>query len=39
MAANANMRVREGTDIYVCMRAIDPLLYPPSQVAAHFSKE
>ena len=39
MAANANMRVREGTDIYVCMRAIDPLLYPPSQVAAHFIKE
>lgn len=39
MAASANMRVREGTDIYVCMRAIDPLLYPPSQVAAHFSKE
>lgn len=39
MAANANMRVREGADIYVCMRAIDPLLYPPSQVAAHFSKE
>ena len=39
MAANANMRVREGTDIYVCMRAIDPLLYPPSQVAAHFTKE
>ena len=39
MAANANMRVREGADIYVCTRAIDPLLYPPSQVAAHFSKE
>lgn len=39
MAANANMRVREGADIYVCMRAIDPLLYPPSQVAAHFTKE
>ena len=39
MAANANMRVREGTDIYVCMRATDPLLYPPSQVAAHFTKE
>lgn len=39
MAANANMRVREGTDIYVCTRDIDPLLYPPSQVAAHFTKE
>ena len=39
MAASANMRVREGTDIYVCMRDIDPLLYPPSQVAAHFTKE
>ena len=39
MAAVAGMRVREGADIYVCMQAIDPLLYPPSQVAAHFTKE
>ena len=23
----------------VCTRDIDPLLYPPSQVAAHFTKE
>ena len=39
MAASAGMRVREGDAVYVCMRAIDPLLYPPSQVAAHFTKE
>ena len=39
MAAVAGMRVRENGETYVCMRAIDPLLYPPSQVAAHFTKE
>ena len=39
MAAVAGMRVRENGETYVCTRAIDPLLYPPSQVAAHFSKE
>ena len=39
MAASAGMRVREGDAVYVCTRAIDPLLYPPSQVAAHFDKE
>ena len=39
MAAVAGMRVREGDAVYVCTRAIDPLLYPPSQVAAHFDKE
>ena len=39
MAASAGMRVREGDAVYVCTREIDPLLYPPSQVAAHFTKE
>lgn len=39
MAAVAGMRVRENGEIYVCTRDIDPLLYPPSQVAAHFNKE
>ena len=39
MAAVAGMRVRENGETYVCTRDIDPLLYPPSQVAAHFTKE
>ena len=39
MAASMGMRVREGDAVYVCKQAIDPLLYPPSQVAAHFDKE
>ena len=39
MAASAGMRVREGDAVYVCTREIDPLLYPPSHVAAHFDKE
>ena len=39
MAAVAGMRVRENGETYVCTRDIDPLLYPPSQVAAHFDKE
>ena len=38
MAAVAGMRVRENGETYVCTRDIDPLLYPPSQVAAHFTK-
>ena len=39
MAAVAGMRVRENGETYVCTRDINPLLYPPSQVAAHFTKE
>ena len=39
MAAVAGMRVRENGETYICTRYIDPLLYPPSQVAAHFTKE
>ena len=32
------MRVRKNGETYVCTRDIDPLLYPPSQVAAHFNR-
>ena len=39
MAAVPGMRVRENGETYVCTRDIDPLLYLPSQVAAHFTKE
>ena len=39
MAAVAGMRVRENGETSVCARDIDPLLYPPSQVTAHFAKE
>lgn len=39
MAASVGMRVCDGDNVYVCTRDIDPLLYPPSQVAAHFRKE
>ena len=40
MAASVGMRVRDtdGT-VYLCYQPIDPLLYPPSQAAAHFKKE
>ena len=38
MAAVAGMRVRENGETYVCTRDIDPLLYPPSQVTAHFTR-
>lgn len=39
MAAGVGMRVREGDTVYTCTQAIDPLLWPPSQVAAHFEVE
>lgn len=39
MAATVGMRVREGGAVYVCKQAIDPMLWPPSQVAAHFDLE
>ena len=39
MAATVGMRVRYDGVIYVCYQAIDDLLWPPSQVAAHFRKE
>ena len=39
MAAFVGMRVRENGVIYVCYNPIDDLLWPPSQVAAHFRQE
>lgn len=33
----ARVRKREIDGTYVCARDIDPLLYPPSQVTAHFN--
>ena len=39
MAAREGMRVREGSDVYLCKQKIDVMLYPPSQLAAHFDKE
>ena len=39
MAVSLDMRVREDDAVYVCIQPIDPLLYPPSQSAAHFTKE
>lgn len=38
MAASVGMKVREGSDTYICIQAIDVMLYPPSQLAAHFTK-
>ena len=37
MAANVGMKVREGDKVYVCIQAIDDMLWPPSQIAAHFN--
>ena len=39
MAASVGMRVRDGDNVYVCIQPADPLLYPPSQVAALFTLE
>ncbi len=39
MAATVGMKVRDGGVVYVCKQAIDPMLWPPSQVAAHFDLE
>ena len=39
MAAREGMRVREGNEVYECYQRIDVMLYPPSQLAAHFRKE
>ena len=40
MAASVGMKVRDtdGT-VYLCYQPIDPLLYPPSAVPAHFTRE
>lgn len=39
MAASVGMRVREGDAIYRCYNPIDPMLWPPSQIPAHFEIE
>lgn len=39
MRAEVGMKVRENGVIYVCIQAVDPLLFPPSQVPAHFEVE
>ena len=36
MAASVGMKVREGETVYECYQAVDPMLYPPSVLAAHF---
>lgn len=36
MAAAVGMKVREDGVIYECIQAISDMLYPPSQLAAHF---
>ena len=37
MAADVGMKVREGDTVYECIQRIDDMLYPPSQLAAHFA--
>lgn len=36
MAASVGMKVREGEMVYECYRAVDPMLYPPERLPAHF---
>lgn len=36
MAASVGMKVREDGAVYECYQAIDPMLYPPSDLPAHF---
>lgn len=41
MAASVGMRVRSAKDgaVYTCYRAIDPLLYDPADIQAHFEEQ
>lgn len=39
MAASVGMKVREDGAVYECYQAIDPMLYPPSDLPAHFILE
>lgn len=39
MAANISMKVKEGEDVYTCIQTIDVMLWPPSQLPAHFTKD
>ena len=36
MAASVGMKVRDGDMVYECYQAIDPMLYPPASIPAHF---
>lgn len=36
MAASVGMRVSDGDMVYECIQAIDPMLYPPGVIPAHF---
>ena len=36
MAASVGMKVREDGVVYECIQRIDDMLYPPSQIPAHF---
>ena len=38
MASTVGMRVRDGGKLYECIQAIDPVLYPPSEIPAHFTE-
>ena len=38
MAATVGMRVRDGGKLYECIQAIDPMLYPPAEIPAHFEE-
>lgn len=37
MAASVGMKVREADTVYECYQAVDPMLWPPSQLPAHFT--
>ena len=39
MSASVGMKVRDGDTVYVCIQAIDDMLWPPAQIAAHFVAE
>lgn len=39
MAASLGMRVSHEGTIYECIQAIDPALYPPGEIEAHFREE
>lgn len=39
MAASVGMKVQDNGQIWICRQAIDPMLYPPENLPAHFIKE
>ena len=38
MAASVGMLVNSGGKTYQCIQAIDPMLYPPEEIPAHFTE-